>query len=147
MNVARADEDAIRAHLSALFDRWNAGDAEGYADLFTDDGDYVVFDGTHLVGREQNVAVHRPLFAGILRGSVMEGTVTDVRLLANDVAVAHGEGGVRLRWHRTTPASRRAVQTYVLVRADGGWKIAAFQNTRSHKSWFHRLMTWSATRS
>jgi uncharacterized protein (TIGR02246 family) len=42
-----ADEDAIRAIHQRMIDAWNAGDAAAFAAPFTDDADFIAFEGTH----------------------------------------------------------------------------------------------------
>ena len=61
------EEAAIRDLLAALFAAW--GDADAYAAFFTEDGDYVAFDGTHWRGRRAIAEGHRPLFERFLKGS------------------------------------------------------------------------------
>jgi len=116
--------------LQLLNETW--GDADAYAALFTEDGDYVAFDGSHARGRSEIARTHRPLFEGILKGSrlVGDGLPVKVRFLAPDVALIHS-GGAVLRAHQKKP-SRRAisVQTLVAVKQEDRWLFAAFQNTR-----------------
>ena len=45
-----ADEEAIRAIHQRMIDAWNAGDAVAFAAPFTDEADFVAFEGTHLKG-------------------------------------------------------------------------------------------------
>lgn len=47
-----------------------------------------------------------------------------------DVAVVVSAGGVRLAGQEELATDRASVVSFVLVRGDGGWRIAAFQNTR-----------------
>ncbi len=42
----------------------------------------------------------------------------------------HAKGSVRLAFQRKLQPSRRSVQTYVALKTDDRWRIAAFQNTR-----------------
>jgi len=42
-----ADEDAIRAIHQRMIDAWNTGDAAAFAAAFTDDADFIAFEGTH----------------------------------------------------------------------------------------------------
>jgi uncharacterized protein (TIGR02246 family) len=125
-----ANEAAVRALLQRLNETW--GDADAYAALFTEDGDYVAFDGSHARGRTEIAETHRPLFEGILKGSrlVGVGVPVEVRFLAPGVALVHS-GGAVLRLRQKKP-SRRAisVQTLVAVKREDRWLFAAFQNTR-----------------
>ena len=132
MNAAPADpalSDAI-AVTDRLAEAWNANDGRAYARWFTEDSDYVAYDGTRLRGRQANEVHHDRLFATVLRGSRLVFEATDGVLLTPDVVVVHGEGSVLLSFQHTAPKSRQSIQTYVLHRGPDGWRIAAFHNTR-----------------
>ncbi|KWX00360.1 hypothetical protein TH66_16205 [Carbonactinospora thermoautotrophica] len=123
-------EAELRDVVSRMNESWTRGDADAYAALFTEDSDYVAFDGTRQRGRQANADSHRKLFAGVLKDSRLQGEVESIRLIAPDVAVVHAVGTVLLAWH-TRPARRRlSRQTLVLVRENGRWRITAFHNTR-----------------
>ncbi len=125
-----ANESVVRALYQQLIADW--GDTDAYAALFTEDGDYIAFDGSHTRGRTEIANAHRPLFEGILKGSrlVEVGIPVEVRFLSPNVALVHS-GGAVLRAHQKKP-SRRAisVQTLVAVKQEDRWLFAAFQNTR-----------------
>ena len=93
------------AELVHLFERmcaaWSSGDADGYGACFTEDSDYVSYDGTHARGRRDMVANHDRLFRGVLTGSALVGEVESVRHLREDVAVMHATGSVQMPWRRT----------------------------------------------
>lgn len=118
---------AVHAVLTALVDAWNAGDATAYADLFTEDADYITFFGVNTPGRAAIEAGHRALFEGPLKGSRLTGAggPPKVRFLRPDVAVAVAEGGSAV-----DDVERASTVSYVLVQEAGRWRIASFQNTR-----------------
>lgn len=128
--LSTADERSIRAIFDQLCDAWARGDARAYAALFADDCDFVAFDGTRLRGRAENEAAHRELFASFLAHTRLEGALEGVRALAPDVALAHASGAVVMPWQRGPTRDRRSRQTYVFVRREGQWQVAAFHNTR-----------------
>ncbi|NNB91901.1 SgcJ/EcaC family oxidoreductase [Corallococcus exiguus] len=137
---------AIRERMQRLYECWSQGDAQAYAACFTEDVDYVAFDGSHLKGRQANAEAHQALFDGVLRGSMLDGEVKSVRFLAPDVALIHTEGVIKLRWQRKAPKARRSIQTMVAVKLEGVWYFTAFQNTRiqppnAFARWVMRLMT------
>ncbi|TQM09739.1 SgcJ/EcaC family oxidoreductase [Pseudonocardia kunmingensis] len=120
--------------LTRLAAAWNDSDATAYADLFTDDASYVMFNGAVARGRAAIEDGHRVLFAGPLRGFRMESPAAPVpaRYLRPDVAHVVLEGGTRPPGGDEVPADRASVVSFLLVRDDdGGWRIAAFQNTRA----------------
>ena len=123
-------EPAVRALYQRLMDGWNRGSGTAFADVFTDDGDLVAFDGTHLKGREQIASVQQQLFDKFLKGTRLVGNVEDVRFLNPDTAVMHAVGNTVMRGKSKPAAPRASIQTLVAVRQDGEWRIAAFQNTR-----------------
>jgi uncharacterized protein (TIGR02246 family) len=124
---------SVEDALTRLAAAWNDGDATAYADLFTPDATYVIFDGTVVRGRVAIEEGHRALFAGPLRGFKMEPPATSVpvRYLSPDVAHVLVAGGTRPPGREELPPDRASVVSFVLVRDDGGWRIAAFQNTRA----------------
>jgi uncharacterized protein (TIGR02246 family) len=129
-----ADRAVDDRDLRALFDRmcaaWTAGDAEDYAACFTEDCDYVSFDGYRAHGRESVVTSHGKLFAGVLYGSALVGEVDDIRHLDGDVAVVHATGSVRVAWRRKLPRRRLTRNTITAVRTPDGWLAAAIHNGR-----------------
>jgi uncharacterized protein (TIGR02246 family) len=129
--IAADDRAEIASLARRMTAAWNRGDGEVYAALFTDDSDYIAFDGTHLRGRTANARHHQALYDTVLRGSrlVFEGD-PGIRFLAPDVAVMHAMGSVLLPWQDAVTARRRSNQTYVVVQRPEGWRIAAFHNTR-----------------
>ncbi|GAA1842840.1 SgcJ/EcaC family oxidoreductase [Pseudonocardia ailaonensis] len=127
----------VRDVLDSITAAWDAGDAAAFAAPFTDDCTYVVFDGTVLHGRQAVEEVHRFLFDGPLKGSTLtpppgtpEPEVTLREIAPGVVHVVNATGGVLPAGAADVPAERVSVVSYLLVRADSGWQVAAFQNTR-----------------
>jgi uncharacterized protein (TIGR02246 family) len=123
------DEREIRALLDRLFDSWARGDATAFVADFTDDMDYVSYDGSRR-GRHESEEEHRELFRTVLYGSQLTEEVESIRFVTPDVAVVHLVGSIIDGW-RSTPRRRRlSRQTMVAVRRDGRWMVTAFHNTR-----------------
>ncbi|MGG1659234.1 SgcJ/EcaC family oxidoreductase [Brevibacillus sp. NRS-1366] len=123
----------IHALFTKLSDSWNRGDGTAYGDCFTEDADYVTFMGQHLKGRKQIADVHQWLFNGPLKGSVMESSVSTElrpRFIASDVAIVHATGEVRLADPSQNTNDRGSINTNVIVKQNGEWKLTAFHNCR-----------------
>jgi uncharacterized protein (TIGR02246 family) len=122
-------EQQVLAVLGKLVDAWNAGDADAYGELFTEDADYVTFFGVTMPGRATITEGHRALFEGPLKGSKLDGrgVPPKVRFLRPDVAIVVANGGSSVG---DVEGPRDSTLTYVLVEESGGWRIASFQNTR-----------------
>ncbi len=125
------DRRAIKTLIDGLAEAWNRHDGVAYASAFTDDADYVAFDGTHVRGRRAIARLHRYLFENALRASrrIFDGNPR-LRFLSPDTAVAIIEGAVMMPWQRRSVRRRRSIQTYILVKRDGEWRITAFHTSR-----------------
>lgn len=84
------------------------------------------------------MASHRALFAGVLKGTRLADEVLDIRYYGPDVAVVTSRGDTYKGSPKQAPAK---VQTYTVVRGDGRWRIAAFQNTKRRKL-MERMTFW-----
>jgi uncharacterized protein (TIGR02246 family) len=128
--LAADDRQAIEKLFADMYQAWADNDAPRYAACFEPDSDYIAFDGTHVHGRADNERLHRVLFQGILRGTRLEGGLVQLRPLTAEVVVAHATGAVLFPWQRELKKNRLSIQTLVLVKREGRWLAAAFQNTR-----------------
>lgn len=125
-----ADEAAVRDLYRRLLDGWNMGSGAAFADVFTEDGDLVAFDGTRFKGRGEIETSHQELFDRWMKGTHLVGEVRDVRFPSPDVAVMHAVGSTVMRGKSEPSPERDSIQTLVATRESGGWRLAAFQNTR-----------------
>lgn len=123
-------ENEVDALLQSVSERWNAGDADAYAEAFTEDASYVAFDGSRSVGRKQISEMHRGLFRSVLKGSRLVTLEREIRPIAPEAVEIFSKGAV-LRRGQSKPSKRAlSVQTWVAVKRGSGWRISAFQNTR-----------------
>jgi uncharacterized protein (TIGR02246 family) len=126
----QADEAQILALFDDLLEDWGRGDGEAYGSRFTEDADYVAFDGTRTRGRQEIAASHQQLFDKWLKGTQLKGRILSVRFLGSDVALVHATGGTIIRGKTKPSPERDSIQTLVAVRDGGGWRFAAFHNSR-----------------
>ena len=124
------DEREIRELMERLSDSWARGDAQAYGAEFTEDCDYVAFDGTRFRGPSEPQTHLARLFDTVLMDSRLEGEVESVRFVSPDAAVVHWTGSVAYPWQERVSRRRLSRQTLVMVRRDGRWRATAFQNTR-----------------
>jgi uncharacterized protein (TIGR02246 family) len=84
------DEKAIRAIHQRMIDAWNTGDGAAFAAPFTEDANFVAFEGTHLKGRQEITSFHQRIFDTVVKGSRLEGgEVKFVHFLGPALAVMH----------------------------------------------------------
>lgn len=97
-----------------------------YAQLLTEDADIVSATGRPARGREALLKLYAEQHANVFAGVRTTTTVTHVRLLGKDVALADVsyalEGGPALE------AIRRGVMAFVLRKDAGRWRIAAIRS-------------------
>ncbi|NEW56060.1 SgcJ/EcaC family oxidoreductase [Nocardia cyriacigeorgica] len=125
-----ADDTAILALFEEFKQAWTDNDAAAFGALFTEDSDYVSYDGTRASGRAEHQDNHDKLFRGVLAGSALVGEVESIRYLTPDVAILYGTGSVLMPWRAQLPERRLSRQTVVLVRTSTGWLISAIHNGR-----------------
>ena len=125
-----ADEEAIRDLFLQLLDDWGRGDGDAYGSRFTEDADYVAFDGTHTKGQSDIASSHQQLFDKYLKGTRLTGQIRSVRFLSPDTALVHAVGGTMMRGKTRPSPERDSIQTLVAVHRDGHWRFAAFHNSR-----------------
>jgi uncharacterized protein (TIGR02246 family) len=143
-NATSTDEEFVRGLYQQFTDAWDQGDGAALAAVFTDDGDLVGFDGTHLHGRSVIEKFQQNLFDKYLKGTRLTGAVTDVRFLDSSTALVHAIGGTIKKNKMKPTRARDSIQTLVATRASDGWRLAAFQNTRLHPigSGFLAFLHW-----
>jgi len=126
----QTDEAQILALFDDLLDDWGRGDGEAYGSRFTEDADYVAFDGTRTTGRAEISASHQMLFDKWLKGTRLTGRVLRIKFPSSDLALVHAAGGTLMPGKTKPSPERDSIQTLVAVREGDGWRFAAFHNTR-----------------
>jgi uncharacterized protein (TIGR02246 family) len=126
----QTDEAKIRALFEDLLDDWGRGDGEAYGSRFTEDADYVAFDGTRTRGRQEISASHQRLFDRFLKDTRLTGHILSIKYPSPDVALIHATGGTIMRGKTKPSPERNSIQTLVAVREGPEWRFAAFHNSR-----------------
>jgi uncharacterized protein (TIGR02246 family) len=125
-----SDEDAIRAIHQQMIDAWNMSSGVAFAAPFTDDADFVAFEGTHLQGRQEITAVHQQAFDTVVKGSRLESEVKFVRFLSPQSAVMHSVVRVTLPGHAAASPGRDSMQLFLVTNRDGDWRAGPVLNGR-----------------
>ena len=128
--IHQTDEAKIRTLFEDLLCDWGRGDGGAYGSRFTEDADYVAFDGTRTIGRTEIATSHQLLFDKYLKGSRLTGEIQSVKFLGPDVALVHATGNTLMRGKTEPSPERASIQTLVAVRHEGEWRFGAFHNSR-----------------
>jgi uncharacterized protein (TIGR02246 family) len=123
-----ADHQAILEVLARVYKAWEANDAEAFVADYTDDAT-VVQPGVYKKSREEIRATMAAGFAGPLKGSRAADQPVNVRFLTGDSAIVVSEGGIMFPGQDAVARERLVRATWVLVRRDGTWLVAAYHNS------------------
>jgi uncharacterized protein (TIGR02246 family) len=123
-----ADRQAVLEPLAALYRAWEANDAEAFVADYTDDAS-VIQPGVYEKDREQIRTAMAAAFAGPLNGSRVASRPLNVRFLTGDTAIVVSEDGIIFPGQDAVASERLVRATWVLVRRDGGWRIANYHNS------------------
>lgn len=116
-----AANQEIRAQVAALQAAFNKQDAAGMVAIYTPDGDAMILDGPYTAGTSGLRKGAQDDFAARPKGLQISLTVTNVRFVTPDVAIAS------TRAHFNLPEVKDDRGTWVFVRRDGKWLVAALR--------------------
>jgi uncharacterized protein (TIGR02246 family) len=124
------DELAIRGIADSIVAAWNKGDGSAVAAVYSESGTLVAGDGRVTRGQEQIARYHDKLFDTMLKDTRLTVRVTSIKFLAAHIALMQTEGGILWPRESSLASHNRGIQSFVVVREAGAWRIALFQNTR-----------------
>jgi uncharacterized protein (TIGR02246 family) len=130
LTIEDEDKQSVLQLAIELDRRWNARNAEAFADLFTPDGDFRFHTGIWIVGKRSIEEFWRDqVFTGLAQGVRHEVTAKRVRFITDNVAI--GDGAIRIvdlidEQERVYLATE---VTAVAVKKDGRWLFSAVRLT------------------
>ena len=124
----KKDETAIKQVVKNIFDAWKAGDGEKYAEYFTDDIDFTVWNGMQFKGREENIKNHKMILETFYKGTEVKYEIIKMRFLSDEIAAVHLKARLYKdgKLFENTPP---VVPVMILKKENNVWRIAVFQNT------------------
>lgn len=120
--------EAIQSIYQKHNEAWCEGDGIMYASVFTEDADFISFDGEHTSGREEIARSHQELFDTFLKNTCLRGYVERIKFLNENTAMAYVQSGTQFDGREIV--QRPSIQTYVAVKKDGAWLFSSFHNGR-----------------
>ena len=124
-----SDDKDIRAIGAQIQSSWNKADAKEIADLFLTDGDYISSTGRTARGRDELQKAFAAQWSGVYKGTKLSHTLTNVRFLRKDVAIADGAfeiTGMRDSNGKLMP-TRSGLSTVIAARKGERWYVAALR--------------------
>ena len=122
------NKQQVTALYQQLLNAWNNKDARGMADLFTEDGEQIGFDGSRVIGQAEIYAHIAPIFEQHEIARFVS-KVKHVRFLSGDIAMLRAIAGMVAPGQSDINPHVNTHQTIVAIRAEGTWRIVLFQNT------------------
>jgi uncharacterized protein (TIGR02246 family) len=125
------DESAVRAIVSEFANTWNRHDMKAMHDLDTEDVEWVNVVGHHWRGKATVYKGHVAIHKGMEAKTSASVDTAMIRSIAPDVAVAVAtmHFGVFAPPYRGEGVATKTRASFTMVKRDGLWKIAHFQNT------------------
>ncbi|MBM2620105.1 SgcJ/EcaC family oxidoreductase [Actinoplanes sp. LDG1-06] len=123
-----ADHAAVATIPGRVVQFWAAGDAAGFAGLFTDEGT-LILPGVFVQGRAAIEAFLAEAFAGAYKGTRVTGDPIGLRFFGGTVAMLQTDGGFLMGEEETVQDAYAVRASWLLVKQDGAWKLAAYQNS------------------
>ncbi|QXJ20769.1 SgcJ/EcaC family oxidoreductase [Actinomadura graeca] len=121
------DERQVLAVLDEVYAAWAANDADAFVAPYAEAAT-ATLPGTYLSDREAIRATMACVFAGGLKGSKAVHEVQNVRFVGTDAALVSSKGAVVPSGEPEPDPESRSLETWVLSRRDGSWRIEAFHN-------------------
>ena len=123
------DDKDIRELGTQVQEAWNKNDPKMLSALWLTDGDYISSTGRTARGRDEVEKAFAEQWSGIYKGTKIAHTLTNVRFVRKDVAVA--DGAFEVSGMRDTAGkvlgSRSGLSTIVAARKGTRWYIAALR--------------------
>lgn len=120
--------DAAASIYSKLLNAWNSQDAAAMGALFAAGGAQVGFDGSEAQGPKTIQQLLAPIFRDHPTKRFVH-VVRETCQLAEDVVLLRATAGMVPRDSLELDESKNVVQSLVVRRENGVWRIALFQNT------------------
>jgi uncharacterized protein (TIGR02246 family) len=121
------DAAAAAAVLQRIVRAWADQDGAAFANVFTAEGT-MVLPGLYLKGRDDIRDAMSAAFTGPYKGTQVTGDPLDVRV-DGDLGIIVSYGGVIPADEPSLPDDSAIRATWVVVREDGDWRLAAYQNS------------------
>jgi uncharacterized protein (TIGR02246 family) len=122
------DESLVRELYQSLIESWNKNNAAGFADLFAVNGNAIGFDGSQMNGRAEIHSQLNSIFVNHKVASYVT-IIREIRFLSPGIAVLRAVAGMVPPGSSDIMPDRNAIQTLIVEKQQGAYRISLFQNT------------------
>ena len=124
--IEKPSRSAIDDVFAKLRAAWADGNADEFAQTFSENAIFVPFNGARQVGREAIKKFHERPFATELRGSKLDMDIINVRTLMDGMYLISTSGGP---WRQGRKHRVDGTQSHIVQHLEDRWAIVFFQNT------------------
>jgi len=142
------DESPVRALVDAFANTWNRHDMKAMHELDTDDVEWINVVGHHWRGKTTVTKGHTAIHKGMAAKESMSVESAAIRTIAPTVAMAVATMyfGASPDPRQSSVAATKTRGSFTMVKREGVWQIAHFQNTVIDPKTEHDdLPKWDAT--
>jgi uncharacterized protein (TIGR02246 family) len=125
--LSAQEQQEIAGVPARMVAAWSAHDADAFADLFTEDGT-LILPGVYHKGRVDIRDFMAAGFAGPYQGTSVTGTPLDLKPLGPGAVALLTVGGVLASGETQLSAKEAIRASWILVKRDGRWELAVYQN-------------------
>jgi uncharacterized protein (TIGR02246 family) len=134
-DASTSDGARLRAIVAAQVAAWNVGDAKAFSAPFADDGSFTNIRGSVFYGHQAFEERHVEIFSTFFKGSKLAMSVSKVRFVRPDVAIADIATEISELGGKTPPGVKATADGRILtrlqevfVRTGDEWRIASYHN-------------------
>lgn len=120
--------DQVYGLYQQLIDAWNNRSARSMADLFTEEGESIGFDGSHSIGQDEIFSHLEPIFNSHPTPRFIS-KVKSIRFLSTDIAILRAIAGMVISGQSDIEPKLNTHHTLVAMTDGDKWRIQLFQNT------------------
>ena len=143
LHLSSDDTKAIHKLFEKFNDAWACGDGEAYSSLFCEDAKFIGAPGFRLYDREEIKKEHQEMFDSIFKYSRIDNNyVKEIQQISDDIVFVHSLGNVFFPGKSEQTTMPTGLTTFCLVKRNGIWQIALFQNTPTG-SFRHLRFMWN----
>lgn len=118
----------IKKVYERLIEAWNNRDAEGMANLFTEHGESIGFDGSQSIGPAEIFSHLSPIFRDHPTARFVS-KIKDLRFIGENAAILRAIAGMIPPGKSDLNPAVNTHHTLIVINNSNEWKIELFQNT------------------
>ena len=131
-DVSAAEKASVAAFTQQVVAAWAYQDADGFADLCTEDAT-LILPAVLCQNKEEIRTFFKNAFENEYKNTQVTGKPISMRFYGHDICLLITSGGVLAAGQSEVSEAQAIRASWFVVRVDGQWRLAAYQNTPSKR--------------